>query len=147
MVGRESGTRRETDGVWWPCNRRGGLVVGALLVAAAVYARAATAVPAQADLFMQAIVTRDGALGWRQLCASAQAEMPLQTLVARTEELRALDASHRVTLSVDFVGARPANSGGEARVYVATARRPDAEPLQRTYTLTTQPGGCVEDVE
>src|SRR5260370_34949883 len=44
--------------------------------------------PAPADLFMQSVVKRDGALGWHQLCPSEQAQLPLATLPRRVEEQR-----------------------------------------------------------
>jgi hypothetical protein len=107
--------------------------------------RGARAVPA--DLFMQSVVTRDGDLGWRQLCPEVQAQVPSAALHDVASTQRSADAGQSPTLTVDLVGVRSQAMGGEYRFYVVTAQRPDGTVLQRPYTLTTQPDGCVEEVK
>src|SRR5262249_24429057 len=106
-------------------------------------ARGARAVPA--DLFMQSVVTRDGDLGWRQLCPAVRAQVPSAPLQDAASTQRTAEAGQ--TLTVDLVGVRAQATGGEYRFYVVTAQRPDGTVLQRPYTLTTQPDGCVEEVQ
>ena len=102
--------------------------------------------PVPADLFMQSVVKRDGTLGWRQLCPAVQAQMPLTTLVSQVREQRNAESGKGLRLTMDYVGARTRTAGGQIRVYVVSAHRADGWSGQRTYIVTTQTSGCVEDV-
>src|SRR5205807_4168233 len=88
--------------------------------------------PVSADLFMQSVVKRNGALGWHQLCPALQAQMPLSTLTSQVEEQRVAESEQGLTLTMDYVGAHPQTQGGQIRVYVVTARRPTGWVGQRT---------------
>ncbi len=103
--------------------------------------------PAPADLFMQSVVKRDGALGWHQLCPALQAQEPLSVLTGQVEEQRIAESGQGLTLTVDFVGANSRLHGGQIRLYVVTARRSHGWAEQRTYIVYTQASGCVEDVK
>ncbi|MFL5657505.1 MAG: hypothetical protein ACJ8CB_25400 [Ktedonobacteraceae bacterium] len=103
--------------------------------------------PAPADLFMQSVVKRDGTLGWHQLCPALQAQMPLPALASQVEEQRIAESGQGLTLVVDYVGAHPQPQGGQIRVYVVTARRPNGWVGQRTYIVYTQARGCIGDVK
>jgi hypothetical protein len=103
--------------------------------------------PAPADLFMQSVVKRDGALGWHQLCPAMQAQLPLSTLVSQVEGQRVAESGQGLTLVVDYVGAHPQPQGGQIRVYVVTAHRSNGWVGQRTYIVYTQASGCVGDVK
>src|SRR5579859_7590359 len=80
--------------------------------------------PAPADLFMQSVVKRDGALGWHQLCPSVQAQLPLATLTSQVEQQRIAESRQSLTLTVDSIGSHPRPQGGQTHLYVVTARRP-----------------------
>ena len=108
-------------------------------------ARAADRDPA--DLLMQAIVDRDGTLGWHQLCPRAQARLPLRVVQDQAAAQRLAEADAGVTLSLDYLGSRPSPAGGEIRIYIVTASFPDARTERRTYTLQTEPSGCVDSIE
>jgi hypothetical protein len=103
--------------------------------------------PTPADLFMQSVVKRDAALGWHQLCSSVQAQVPLAALAGQVERQRIAEAGEGLTLAVDYIGAHAQPQGGQIRLYVVTAHRPDGWVGQRTYIVYTQAGGCVEDVK
>src|SRR6266852_8128864 len=103
--------------------------------------------PAPADLFMQSVVKRDGALGWHQLCPALQAQEPLSVLTGQVEEQRIAESGQGLTLTVDYVGANSRLHGGQIRLYVVTARRSHGWAEQRTYIVYTQASGCVEDVK
>ena len=103
--------------------------------------------PAPADLFMQSVVKRNGTLGWHQLCPALQAQMPLSALASQVEEQRTAESGQGLTLTVDYVGAHPQPQGGQIRVYVVTARRPNGWVGQRTYIVYTQASGCIGDVK
>ena len=103
--------------------------------------------PVPADLFMQSVIRGDGQQGWRQLCPAMQAELPLDELRSQGDALRASEAHQGLTLTLDYVGARPRPSGGEVRVYVVTGREQGGPTQQRTYTVLTQASGCVEDIQ
>ena len=103
--------------------------------------------PTPADLFMQSVVKRDGALGWHQLCPTLQAQEPLSVLAGQVEQQRVAESGQGLTLMVDYVGAHPRPQGGQIRMYVVTARRPHGWIEQRTYIVYTQVSGCVEDVK
>src|SRR5262245_63029811 len=76
-------------------------------------ARGAHAVPA--DLFMQSVVTRDGDLGWRQLCPTVQAQVPSAALHDVASTQRTAESGQSPTLTVDLVGVRSHATGGEYR--------------------------------
>lgn len=132
------------------------LLLGVLIVA--IYARsqgaAATTkgvplpgVPTQpADRFIQSIVVDDGALGWRQLCPSLQARLPVDALVQQADAERASMVQQGVRLSARFTGSHPA-AGGILRTYVLTARWPNGATQQRTFAVLTQASGCVADIQ
>jgi hypothetical protein len=103
--------------------------------------------PAPADVFMQSVVKRDGTLGWHQLCPALQAQMPLSALASQVEEQRIAESGQSLTLTVDYVGSHPQPQGGQIRVYVVTARRPNGWVGQRTYIVYTQASGCIGDVK
>jgi hypothetical protein len=115
------------------------------LVVAQAQARSSAAVPA--DLFMQSVASHDVALGWNQLCASVQAQLPLALAVEQTEAQRGADDEQGVTLAIDHLGDRPRPTGGEIRIYLATAHRADGWTGQKMYVVTTRASGCVESVE
>jgi len=103
-------------------------------------------VPAPADLFMQSVVKRDGDLGWHQLCPALQAQEPRSMLVNQVQEQRIAESRQGLTLTVDYVGTHTRSQGGQIRLYVVTARRPNGWVGQRTYSVYTQASGCVDDV-
>lgn len=103
--------------------------------------------PSPADLFMQSVIKRDGALGWYQLCPSVQAQLPLLVLARQVEQQRVAESRQGLTLTVDYVGSHPRPQGGQIRLYVVTARRPHGWVGLRMYIVYTQASGCVEDVE
>ena len=102
--------------------------------------------PVPADLFMQSVVKRDGQLGWQQLCSPQQAQVPLSVLTSQLQQQRSAESGQGLTLTVDYVGAHARPQGGQIRLYVVTARRPDGWVEQRSYIVWTQASGCVEDV-
>lgn len=104
-----------------------------------------TAVPA--DLFMQSVVQRDGALGWHQLCPELQTQEPLSLLANEVQQQREVESRQGLSLSMDYIGAHPRSQGGQIRLYVVTAHLPDGWIGQRTYIVYTQASGCVEDVK
>jgi hypothetical protein len=103
--------------------------------------------PTPADLFMQSVVKRDGALGWHQLCPALQAQEPLSVLIGQVEQQRIAESGQGLTLMVDYIGAHSRPQGGQIRLYVVTARRSHGWVEQRTYIVYTQASGCVEDVK
>ena len=103
--------------------------------------------PAPADLFMQSVVKRNGTLGWHQLCPTVQAQMPLSGLASQVKEQRIAESRESLTLVVDYVGAHSRPQGGQVRLYVVTAHRPNGWVDQRTYIVYTQASGCIEDVK
>lgn len=103
--------------------------------------------PVPADLFMQSVVKRDGALGWHQLCPSLQAQVPLAELVRQVQEQRITELKEGLTLTLDYIGAHARPQGGQIRLYVVTARLPDGWVGLRTYILTTQASGCIDDIQ
>jgi hypothetical protein len=103
--------------------------------------------PTPADIFMQSVVKRDGSLGWHQLCSPVQAQLPLSTLASQVQKQRIAESKEGLKLTVDYIGSHARPQGGQIRVYVVTARRPDGWVGQRTYIVSTQAGGCVEDVQ
>ncbi len=103
--------------------------------------------PVPADLFIQSVVKLDGTLGWHQLCPSLQAQMPLSELTRQVETQRIAASGQGLTLTEEYVGAYPRPQGGEIRVYVVTAHRPNGWVEQRIYNVYTQASGCVEDIK
>ncbi len=100
-----------------------------------------------ADRFMQSIVTEDGALGWQQLCPDIQAGLPLEVLVQQADAQRAAAKRQGVWLTMEFTGTHPQRGGGDIHVYRVTAHWPNGATQQRTFSVFTQPSGCVEDVQ
>ena len=101
-----------------------------------------------ADILMSSVVADDGTLGWQQLCPGARAELPLAVLLEAVDAVRSADASTGTEVTVQLISAVPRPDGGERRVYVATARRPEIPQLQqKTFVVRTQASGCVEALE
>lgn len=103
--------------------------------------------PVPADVFMQSVVKRDGNLGWHQLCTALQAQEPLSVLESQVKQQRIAEAGQGLTLTGDYVGAHSRPQGGQIRFYVVTAHRSDGWVGMRTYIVSTQASGCVEDVQ
>jgi hypothetical protein len=76
-----------------------------------------------------------------------RSQVPLSALVAQVEKQRIAEAGEGLTLTDDYIGAHARPQGGQIRLYVVTAHRPDGWVGQRTYIVYTQAGGCVEDVK
>ncbi len=109
--------------------------------------KAQSAPPAPADLFMQSVVVRDGALGWNQLCPNLQAQIPKTELIRQANSQHASDLKQHVTLSMERLGEHALAEGGEIHLYLVTAHKPDGWKLQRVYAVQTGGSGCVEDVQ
>ncbi len=101
---------------------------------------------APADLFMQSVVTRDVNLGWHQLCPGLQAQVPLGALANQIRQQRIVEVKEGLTLTLDYVGSHARPQGGQIRVYVVVAHRPNGWVAQRTYIISTQATGCVDDI-
>jgi|GraSoi_2013_60cm_1033757.scaffolds.fasta_scaffold75809_1 hypothetical protein len=122
-------------------------VVGSVVLFTRPQAQGAVPTTVPADRFIQSIVTDDGALGWHQLCPDIQARLSIDALVQQANAQRAAVAQQHVRLTMKFVGTQPQQGGGEQRVYLLTAYWPNGMSQQRTFTVLTQPSGCVEDVQ
>jgi hypothetical protein len=103
--------------------------------------------PSPADLFIQSIVTEDGALGWQQLCPSLQQEVPRYVLQDMATTQRAISSAQGVALTVEHIADRARPGGGEIRFYLGTLRAADGSQGQKTYIITTQANGCVDNVQ
>jgi hypothetical protein len=130
-----------------------GLLVGFSAVLAIVLHFTSASLPVRAaaeppaDTFMHSVASRDGRLGWQQLCAGAQGELPVDVLVQRTDALRVADAAAGISVRISFVGADPRPEGGERRTYLATAWQLGEPLTQKTFVVRTQADGCVEALE
>jgi hypothetical protein len=122
-------------------------VVGSVVLFTRPQAQGAAPTTVPADRFIQSIVTDDGALGWHQLCPNIQARLSLDALVQQANAERAAVTQQHVRMTMKFVGTQPQQGGGEQRVYLLTAYWPSGMSQQRTFTVLTQPSGCVEDVQ
>jgi hypothetical protein len=126
--------------------------LGATACGSAVTAAEAPAHPGsqatapRADVFMRSVISRDGALGWQQLCTDVQRRLSRDELRSQADAQRTSEESRGLRLSAVPVGVRPLSQGGEAHLYLVTAVGPSRQPEQRTYVVRTGPGGCVEDV-
>lgn len=110
--------------------------------------RAHTTAPTQADLFMQSVLRRDGALGWHQLCPDLQAQIPIDELQRQAAQQKSAEAGQGVTLTLDYLGMHPQTGGhGDLYLYLVTAKNHAGLLAQRIYILTTQSTGCVADVQ
>jgi hypothetical protein len=109
--------------------------------------RGPSAVPTPADLFMQSVVRRDGALGWHQLCPEVQAQLPEGVLIRQATAQQAADRRQGVTLSLEALGTQPQASGGPVHRYLLTAYGRQGWQAQRLYLVRTRASGCVEDVQ
>jgi hypothetical protein len=98
-----------------------------------------------ADRFVQSIVTSDGALGWRQLCPSIQAALPVDELVQQANAARSAAAQQGIRLTAQFESTASRQGGGEQRMYRVTAHWSNGTTQQRKLAVLTQPSGCVED--
>jgi hypothetical protein len=56
-------------------------------------------------------------------------------------------AQQSVRLTVAPIGTRLQKDGGITHVYEVTAHWPSGATQIRTFTVLTQPSGCVEDVQ
>jgi hypothetical protein len=72
--------------------------------------------------------------------------VPLSVLTSQLQQQRSAESGQDLTLTVDYVGAHARPEGGQIRLYVVTARRPNGWVEQRSYIVWTQASGCVEDV-
>jgi hypothetical protein len=99
-----------------------------------------------ADAFMRSVVSRDGALGWQQLCSDLQHQIARDELRRQAGAQHASEAARGLTLSFDPMAVRSLPQGGEAHVYQVTAHLQDGHQEQRTYVVRTGPGGCVEEI-
>jgi hypothetical protein len=125
------------------------LVVVLTLSALAVVTTRASQVQAHVptDVFMQSVVTRDGNLGWHQLCSDVQSQVSLSALVSTTQQQRQAETKEGLRLALAYIGAQARPQGGQIRVYVMTAHLPNGWVGHRTYIVYTQASGCVEDVK
>jgi hypothetical protein len=98
-----------------------------------------------ADRFVQSILTSDGALGWRQLCPSVQATLPVDELVQQANAARSAAAQQGIRLTAQFERSTSRQGGGEQRLYMVTAHLSNGATQQRNLAVLTQPSGCVED--
>lgn len=99
-----------------------------------------------ADQFMKSIVTGDGALGWHQLCPNIQAVLPEDVLVQQANTMHATAVREGVWPTIESLGTRT-QPGGVAHIYRLTAHWPNGATRQQTFSVLTQPSGCVEDVQ
>ena len=109
--------------------------------------RAPGSSPTHADLFIESVVMRDGALGWNQLCPDVQALLPQIVVIREANAQHAADLSQGVTLSMQPVATQPLAKGGKLYLYLVTAHKPDGWKAQRVYMVQTRSSGCVEDVK
>ena len=100
-----------------------------------------------ADVFMQSVVTRDGNLGWHQLCSDVRSQVSHSALVSTTQQQRQAETKEGLRLTLNYIGVDARPQGGQIRVYVMTAHLPNGWVGQRTYIVYTQASGCVEDVK
>ena len=100
-----------------------------------------------ADVFMQSVVTRDGNLGWHQLCSDVRSQVSHSALVSTTQQQRRAETREGLRLTLSYIGADAQPQRGQIRVYVMTAHLPNGWVGQRTYIVYTQASGCVEDVK
>jgi hypothetical protein len=100
-----------------------------------------------ADRFIQSVVTEDGALGWHQLCPDIQARLPMDTLVQQADTMRAAAAKEGAWLTAQPLGTHAQQGGVHVHVYRMTVHWPTGATRQWTYSVLTQPSGCVEDVQ
>lgn len=103
--------------------------------------------PTHADLFMQSVVTRDGELGWDQLCPDVQAMLPQTVLIREANAQHAADLSQGVSLSMQSLATQSLKKGDQLSLYLVTAHKPDGWEAQRMYMVRTRSSGCVEDVK
>jgi hypothetical protein len=103
--------------------------------------------PTHAALFMQSVVTRDGALGWQQLCPDVQALLPQTVLVREANLQHAADLRQGVTLSMQPLATQSLEKGDKLYLYLVTAHKPDGWETQRVYIIRTRTSGCVKDVK
>jgi hypothetical protein len=113
----------------------------------AASARTATAPMKPADWFLQSVVTGDGALGWHQLCPDIQAQLPEEVLVQQANTIHAAAAREGVWPTIKHMGTHMQPNGGVVYVYRVTAHWPNGATQQETFSVYTQPSGCVEDVQ
>ncbi len=121
---------------------------GGLVYAYTLYSRGEPSrPPTHAALFMQSVVTRDGALGWQQLCPDVQALLPQTVLVREANLQHAADLRQGVTLSMQPLATQSLEKGDKLYLYLVTAHKPDGWETQRVYIIRTRTSGCVKDVK
>lgn len=122
------------------------IVVALVLTFSPVRSNWATTNKTPADLFIQSVVNRDANLGWHQLCPSLQQAVSLPELISQVRQQHEADSRLNISLTFDYIGAHPRTQGGQIRIYVVTAHRPNGWIAQRTYVIFTQASGCVDDI-
>jgi hypothetical protein len=121
---------------------------GGLVYAYTLYSRGEPSrPPTHAALFMQSVVTRDGELGWHQLCPDVQAVLPQMVLIREANTQRAADLRQGVTLSMQPLATHSLAKGDKLYLYLVTAHKPDGWEAQRMYMVRTRSSGCVKDVK
>jgi hypothetical protein len=96
---------------------------------------------------MHSVETRDGALGWRQLCPDLQSQVSQDALKTEANAQKAAEVGKVRHLRSDFVGGRALASGGQVRFYLMTADLTNGSEAFRGYVLRTQADGCVHDIQ
>jgi hypothetical protein len=99
-----------------------------------------------ADIFMHALMTRNGQLAWQQLCSDLQRKLPASALMNLANAQGAAGANPGVKVGLDYVGSHVWSAGGEIRVYVITAHWPSGEDVRALYVLRTQASGCIDGI-
>lgn len=121
---------------------------GGLVYAYTLYSRGEPSrPPTHAALFMQSVVTRDGELGWHQLCPDVQATLPQIVLIREANTQHAADLLQGVTLSMQPLATHALAKGDKLYLYLVTARKTDGWEAQRVYMVWTRSSGCVKDVK
>ena len=106
-----------------------------------------TAQTQPADRFIRSVITEDGVLGWHQLCPDIQARLPMDTLVQQADTMRAAATKVGAWLTAERLGTHAQQGGWHVHVYRMTAHWPTGATRQWTYSVLTQPTGCVEDIQ
>lgn len=99
------------------------------------------------DLFIQSVVTRDGSLGWRQLCPALQSQVTEREVRQQADAQKAAESGDGLRLTARYLRSEERSQGGQTRYYLLTAHRADGWVGHRTYIVQAGPSGCVEDVQ
>jgi hypothetical protein len=104
--------------------------------------------PPPGDLFLESVITRNGSLGWQQLCPAIRRQVSEGVVRNQADAQRAAEAGDGLQLTAHYVRSVPRVHSGEIRYYLVTAhRKKDGWVGRRLYIVQTGPGGCVENVE